>query len=126
MKTESFQWWPRALCIAAILFISLFAADSFSPGLSFWQQITGFLIHLIPSFILIGVLLLAWKRELTGGILLILISLGFTPFVFKLNYNPGESIWHGIAPILLVTMPFLIAGILFIISHKLRTRKLTT
>jgi hypothetical protein len=47
-------WLPRILCILAILFISVFALDAFDPELSIWQQIVGFLIHLIPSFILIA------------------------------------------------------------------------
>jgi hypothetical protein len=62
-----YYWLPRVLCILAILFISLFALDSFSPELTFWQQIAAFLMHLIPSFILTALLLIAWKWEYIGG-----------------------------------------------------------
>ena len=55
MKTSLavYHWLPRILCILSILFISMFALDAFAPNLTIWQQITDFLIHLIPSFILL-------------------------------------------------------------------------
>ncbi len=51
MKTivKILYWAPRILCIMAILFISMFALDSFEPGLNIWQQIGAFLIPLIPT-----------------------------------------------------------------------------
>jgi len=63
MKTsiKILHWTPRIICILAILFISMFAIDSFAPDLTIWQQLGGFLIHLIPSFILIAILIIAWK-----------------------------------------------------------------
>ena len=75
-SAKIFYWMPRIICIIAILFISLFALDAFSPELSFWQQIGGFLMHLIPSFILLAILVLAWKKEFIGGILFMIIGLG--------------------------------------------------
>ena len=66
MKTSIrvFHWLPRIICILAILFVSLFAADAFAPGLTIWQQLGAFFIHLIPSFILLSLLIVAWKWEL--------------------------------------------------------------
>ena len=112
-----FHWLPRLLCILAILFVSMFALDAFSPELSLWQQIGAFLIHLIPSFILLALLILAWKRELIGGIIFILIGLGLSPIVFSHNYRMNHSVIMSIGIILTITIPFAIAGILFIISH---------
>jgi hypothetical protein len=111
------HWAPRILCIAAILFVSLFALDAFEPGLPLGDQIKGFLIHMIPSFILLAVLLLAWKRELAGGILFILIGLVTTPVIFTFNYRNNESIWISLIIVLTITIPFLIVGILFVLSH---------
>jgi hypothetical protein len=71
-------WLPRMLCILASLFLSMFALDAFGPGMTLWQQIGGFLIHLIPSFILLTFLVVAWKWELIGGGLFVLIGLVFT------------------------------------------------
>ena len=119
MKTNAkiLYWLPRILCILAILFISLFALDSFNPKLTIWQQIAAFLIHLIPSFILLGLLILAWKRELTGGIIFVIIGLVMSPFIFIHNFKMNHSIGMSLGIILMITFPFVIVGILFILDH---------
>lgn len=116
------HWLPRILCILAILFISMFAMDAFDPQLTFWQQIKAFIIHMVPSFILIAMLLVAWKWELIGGILLALTGLIMTPFVFNMNYNMNHSVPISIGIILMITFPFILTGILFIVDHFVRTR----
>lgn len=125
MKTsiKILHWTPRIICILAILFISMFAADSFSPELTFWQQIGGFIMHLIPSFILIAFLIVAWKWEKIGGIIFIVIALVLSPFVFMLNYNMNHSIGMSLVIILMITFPFVIVGILFIISHFMKKKE---
>jgi len=115
--TKIFHWLPRILCILAILFVSIFALDAFSPELTFWQQIGAFLMHLIPSFILLALLILAWKREFIGGIIFIIIGLGLSPLVFSHNYRMNHSIVMSLGVILTITIPFALVGILFIISH---------
>jgi hypothetical protein len=115
-----FHWLPRILCILAILFISLFAADSFTPGHTIWQQLGAFLIHLIPLFILLAFLIIAWKWEPIGGIVFIVIGLGFSPVIFMLNYNRNHSFWLSLIIILTITIPFVVVGILFLISHRLK------
>ncbi len=62
-------WTPRVLCLLFAAFISLFAADVFGEGYGFWQTILALLIHLIPTWILLAVLVLSWRREWTSGIL---------------------------------------------------------
>jgi len=123
-STKIFYWSPRVLCILAILFVSLFALDAFSPELSIWQQIGGFLIHLIPSFILLALLILAWKREFIGGIIFIIIGLGLSPIVFSHNYRMNHSIFMSLGIILTITIPFAIVGALFIISHFKRKKSI--
>ncbi|MHA2237929.1 MAG: DUF7670 domain-containing protein [Candidatus Hodarchaeales archaeon] len=127
MKTSIglFHWSPRILCVLAILFISLFAADSFAPGLTIWQQLGAFFIHLIPSFILLALLIVAWKWERIGGIIFMVIGFGLSPFIFMLNYNRNHSIGMSLGIILAITFPFIAVGILFIISHFMKKRNLT-
>lgn len=108
----------------AILFVSLFAADAFAPGLTIWQQIGGFFIHLIPSFILLAFLIVAWKWELIGGIIIMVIGLVLSPFVFMLNYNRNHSFWMSLGIILMITIPFVVVGILFIVSHSLKKKNI--
>ena len=126
MKTSIrlFHWLPRIICILAILFISLFAADAFAPGLTIWQQLGAFFIHLIPSFILLVFLILAWKWEFIGGVIFMVIGLAFSPFIFILNYNRNHSIWLSLVIILTITIPFVVVGILFLISHRLKKKSL--
>lgn len=117
-----FHWIPRLLCILAILFVSMFALDAFAPGLSIWEQISGFLIHLIPSFILLAALLVAWKWEKIGGIVLMVIGLGLSPFVFTMNLHRTGSVWVSLGIILMINLPFVMVGALFIISNYLKKR----
>ena len=119
-----FHWLPRIICMLAILFVSLFAADAFAPGLTIWQQLGGFIIHLIPSFILLAFLIVAWKWEYIGGIIFIIIGLGLSPFVFMHNYKMNDSIWMSLGIILSITIPFVIVGVLFIVSHFLKKKNL--
>ena len=119
-----FYWLPRVICILAILFVSLFAGDAFAPGLTIWQQLGSFIIHLIPSFILLAFLVVAWKWEYIGGIIFIIIGLGLSPLVFIHNYRMNHSILMSLWVILLITIPFVIVGILFVVSHFLQKRKL--
>jgi len=123
-STKVFHWLPRIICILAILFISLFALDAFAPELTFWQQIGSFLLHLIPSFILFGLLLIAWKWEYIGGIIFTLIGLLLSPIVFIHNYEMNDSIWMSLGIISAITIPFAVVGILFFISYYRKKREL--
>jgi hypothetical protein len=120
------HWLPRITCILAILFISLFALDAFNPEKTIWQQIGDLLMHLMPSFVLIIVLIIAWKRELVGGIIFVLIGLGFSPFVFIHNYRMNDSIWMSLGIIAIITIPFVLVGILFIMSHRIKKKNLAS
>jgi len=112
-----FYWLPRILAILAILFISMFALDAFSSDDSFIVQLGDFIMHLIPSFVLLFTLILSWKRELLGGIIFMVIGLGMSPFVYKINYNMNQSFWTSLGVIMTITIPFFIIGVLFLVSH---------
>jgi len=126
MSIKLFHWLPRIICILAILFVSIFAADAFAPGLTIWQQLRAFVIHLIPSFVLLAFLIVAWKWELIGGIILAVIGLVMSPFIFTLNYNRNHfSVGASLVDVLMITFPFIVVGILFIISHSLKKKNLS-
>ena len=121
-----FHWLPRIICILAILFVSLFAADAFASGLTIWQQLGGFMIQLIPSFILLAFLIVAWKWEFIGGIIFVVIGLVTSPLIFMLNHNRNQlSIGESIRNVLMITSPFIVVGVLFIISNSLKKKNLT-
>ena len=108
MKTLT--WLPRILVMVYILFISMFALDSFADGLS-WLSLLGFLIHLIPSFVLVGILILSWKYKLAGGITFIVLSIIFTIFF---------NTYKDIIVFLLISLPLLVIGTLFIVDSKVK------
>ena len=85
------HWLPRTLCILVLLLVSLFALEAFVPGPTIRQQLGAFLIHLIPSLVLLAFLVVARKWELVGGILFVATGLGLSPFVFALNYHNGRD-----------------------------------
>ena len=117
-STKVLYWTARILCILAILFVSLFALDSFSFERTFWQNTTAFLMHLIPSFVLLASLIIAWKWEKVGGIILIIFGLAFSIFIFVFNYKRNQfPVMTCLMQALVIAMPFVLSGILFILSH---------
>jgi hypothetical protein len=74
---NALYWTPRILTIVFILFLGLFALDSFEGEQSLVQKIGGFLIHLIPNFVLILILIVAWKHEWVGTIAFALVGIAY-------------------------------------------------
>jgi len=62
-------WAPRALSILFIGFLSLFALDVFNEHAGLWQTLLALAMHLIPCFVLIAALILAWRWEWIGAVL---------------------------------------------------------
>ena len=69
LSKRALFWTPRALSILFIAFLSLFALDVFGEHLGFWQTALALTMHLIPSFVLIAALVLAWRWEWIGAAL---------------------------------------------------------
>jgi len=60
-------WLPRILSILFICFLTLFSLDVFEIDAPWYQLLLGFLVHSIPSIVLGGVTILAWKKPKIGG-----------------------------------------------------------
>jgi hypothetical protein len=105
MKTDKLIWIPRVLAMIFIVFFSLFALDVFSGDASFFKKLGGFFVHLIPSFILLLILLVFWKKPLIGGSLFILLSIAFAFFL---------RTYRSVPTFLAITFPVVLVGILFI------------
>ncbi len=116
------RWTPRILCILAILFISMFALDAFDSRYTLMQQLTAFAIHLVPSYFLIIFLVVSWRWELAGGIAFLVIGLGFTPFIWRHNFDMNHSFWITLSIVLMINLPFILTGGLFILSHFLHKK----
>jgi hypothetical protein len=101
----------------------MFALDSFSPERTFWQNLGALLMHLIPSFVLIALLIIAWKWELIGGIIFTIIGLGMSPFIYNHNFHMNHSVGKSLLALFIVTVPIIIVGILFIVSHFMKKKQ---
>lgn len=122
-KIAILHWTPRILCILSILFISIFAFDAFEPGLTIWQQLAAFAMHLLPSFILFMMLVVAWRWELAGGIVFMLLGLGLSPFIYTHNYAMNHSVSMSLGIIMMITFPFFVVGLLFVTSYLLKKKQ---
>jgi len=89
-------WLPRILPVLFIAFISIFALDVFGER----QWFLALLMHLIPSFILIILTVIAWKHEQLGGFIFVVV--GF----LMLISSHFES--------LIISIPAVILGVLFL------------
>ena len=101
-------WVPRVLCILFAIFLSMFSLDVFSESYSFGETILALLIHLIPTFIIIIALVVAWRWELVGAALFIVVALSY------LVLSGGES-W-------IISTPLFLVGVLFLFNWKYRVQ----
>ena len=118
-----FYWLPRILCILSILFVSSFAFDAFTSEENFMVQIGEFILHIIPPLVLVFLLIVTWKKELLGGVIFMILGLGFSPYVFKMNYNINHSFWESLGIIMTITIPFFVVGVLFLLSYFKKKKK---
>lgn len=112
MKQENILYWaPRIMAIVFILFLGIFALDVVTPGMPVLSMMVGLFIHLIPNFLLLTLLLLAWKKERLGGILFLItgvfLTIFFQTYLYFINF-------------LLISFPIFLIGLLFITHSKLK------
>jgi cytochrome b561 len=101
----------------------MFALDSFAPELTFWQQMAAFGMHMIPSLVLAILLVIAWKWEMIGGAIFTLIGLGLSPFIFLKNYQMNQSVLTSLGVVMLITIPFVVVGVLFLLSYRVKKQQ---
>jgi hypothetical protein len=100
-------WTPRILCILFALFLSMFSFDVFDEGYNFWQAIFAFIMHNIPTALVIIILLFSWRWEWIGGILF--VALGILYIIASLGKFNLDAF-------LLISGPLFLIGILFFIN----------
>jgi hypothetical protein len=103
-------WAPRALSIVFIAFLSLFAMDVFSEHLGLWRTALALTMHLIPSFVLIAVLVLAWRWEWIGAALYAAAGLFYVVWVASMS-RPVPPAMRLIWALCIAGPAFLIAGL---------------
>ena len=90
------------------MFLSVFALDVFSESYGFGETILALLIHLVPTFIVVISLVIAWRWEWVGAILFIAVAL------FFLVSSGGES-W-------VISGPLFLVGVLFLFNWIYRAQ----
>lgn len=106
-------WFPRVLGILVAAFLSLFALDAFEHGEGIGQNLVAFAIHLIPSFVLVAVVLLAWRRPWVGACLFGAAALGYALMVGRTHLN-----W-----IAFISGPLLLTAVLYFLSWDRKHRR---
>ncbi|MBU6447978.1 hypothetical protein KGQ24_04040 [Patescibacteria group bacterium] len=76
MKNKIIYWLPRIFNIAYVIFLSIFALDVFGQY-SGQELLLALFMHLLPALILLALTIIAWKRELFGVILFIVVGVGY-------------------------------------------------
>lgn len=98
------HWAPRVAAILIIFFVSLFSLDVFEMEGTPLELLGGFLIHSIPSIVMILMLVFAWRRPAVGFIAFLIAGGFFLRFVIF-----GGDLAH----FLLFSGPLLLISALF-------------
>ena len=101
-------WIPRLLCILFAMFLSMFALDVFKESQGLGETIPALLIHLVPTYIVIIALVIAWRWEGAGAISFMALAL------YHLVMSGGEG-W-------IISAPLFIVGLLFLLNWKYRAQ----
>lgn len=105
---QMLYWAPRALCIAFAVFISLFALDVFNEGKGLWGTVLALLMHLVPTFLIIILLLVSWRREWIAGILFLLMAVLYIVWAWHKPFAVWWSLLLMIGPLVLTAALFLV------------------
>lgn len=105
-------WSPRVLGILIAIFVSLFALDVFGEGYSFWETVGALAMHLIPTFVILLALGIAWRRAWIGGFLFVALGVLYITLFWEPSNLPAYLVISG---------PLFLAGILFLLDGYYRS-----
>ena len=113
LSRRTLFWTPRVLSILFIAFLSMFSLDVFGEGLSFWRTLQALTIHLIPSFVLIAALVLAWRWEWIGAAL---YGAAGAFYVVGILRRPFPPVAVRMSWILIIAGPAFAIAVLFLVN----------
>ena len=105
-------WSPRILGILIAVFVSLFALDVFGEGYSTVETIVALAMHLIPTFVILIVLGIAWRWEWIGGFLFVALGVLYITLFWEPSNLPAYLVISG---------PLFLTGILFLLDGCYRS-----
>ena len=118
LSKRTLFWMPRVLSIALIAFMSTFALDVFGEGLGFWGTLLALTMHLVPSFVLIAALVLAWRWEWIGTVF---YGAAATLYVVLLIPRPWPSPGIKMVWLLMLAAPALAIAAMFLANWLKRS-----
>jgi hypothetical protein len=104
------HWVPRVAAIVIILFVGLFSLDVFEIKASPLELLGGFLMHNIPSIVMLVLLIFAWKRPAVGFVGFFIAAALFAIFFVRDIY--------ALPNLLLFVFPILLVAGLFYADWK--------
>ena len=117
-RNEITLWAPRILSILFILFMMYFSLNVFEGHSTFWQAVLGLVVINLPVLVLIGAVIIAWKRELVGTV--VFGSYGAILLIFWLYRHLGwKQVLTGVGWILVPVL--LISTLYFMAWHRKRS-----
>ena len=99
------HWAPRIAALLIILFTGLFSLDVFGTGAPPMEVLGAFLLHNIPSILMLVLLILAWKRPVVGFVAFLVIAVAFTLF-FVRDFYAMTNLVLFVLPLFLVASLF--------------------
>ena len=99
------HWAPRLAALLIIFFVGLFSLDVFGTGAPPLEVLVGFLIHNIPSIVMLVLLIFAWKRPVVGFLAFLFAGAAFAIFFVRDIY--------ALPNLLLFVLPILLIASLF-------------
>jgi glucose-6-phosphate-specific signal transduction histidine kinase len=105
-STTLLLWGPRFAGILMAAFLSLFALDAFD-GRPLVDTLPAFAIHLIPSFLVLAVVAIAWKFEWVGAVVFMGLAVAYAVMVrWRIDW------------IAAISGPLVIVAVLFLVSWR--------
>jgi len=97
-------WTPRLLGLVFSLFLAVFALDAFSNGARMPDAILDFLVHLVPSLVVVTLVAASWRREWIGVVAFAILGVAYAATMAR-----GHKDW-----MLLISGPLLLVSALFL------------
>jgi hypothetical protein len=114
-QTRALVWMARGFAILFLLFVSMFALDVFGAGYSPLETLVALTMHLIPSMVILGIIVLAWRWPWVGTV----AFLGFALWYLAISWDDLPAALSAV--LLLSGIPTLVA-ILYLLSWWLPHR----
>lgn len=107
-------WAPRILTILFALFLSVFALDVFAETKGFLETLTALALHLVPTFLVVVLLVFAWRRELIGVIAFAGLAIAYVVVTWGRGFP-----W---VTYVMISGALLLISFLFFLSWRQRSR----